>query len=100
VLGVYVRERHVLTLADAARKMTFLPAHITGLKDRGLLAPGIAADITIFNPQTVSNNAPLEDPLQYPVDIPYVIVKGVVVMDNGQHTGGKPGEVLYGRGKD
>jgi len=97
VLGVYVRERHVLTLADAARKMTFLPAHITGLKDRGLLAPGNAADITIFNPQTVSNNAPLEDPLQYPVGIPYVIVNGVVVVNNGEHTGARPGEVLYGQ---
>jgi N-acyl-D-aspartate/D-glutamate deacylase len=99
VLGVYVRERHVLTLADAVRKMTSLPAHITGLKDRGLLAPGMAADITIFNPQTVSDKATFENPLQYPAGIPFVIVNGVVVINNGEHTGAKPGEVLYGRGK-
>jgi len=99
VLGVYARERHVLTLADAVRKMTSLPAHITGLKDRGLLAPGMAADITIFNPQTVSDKATFKDPLQYPVGIPYVIVNGVVVINQGEHTGSKPGEVLYGRGK-
>jgi N-acyl-D-amino-acid deacylase len=99
VLGVYVRERHVLTLADAVRKMTSLPAHITGLKDRGLLAPGMAADITIFNPQTVSDKATFENPLQYPVGIPYVIVNGVVVINHGEHTGAKPGEVLYGRAK-
>jgi N-acyl-D-aspartate/D-glutamate deacylase len=99
VLGVYVRERHVLTLADAVRKMTSLPAHITGLKDRGLLAPGMAADITIFNPQTVGDKATFENPLQYPAGIPFVIVNGVVVINNGEHTGAKPGEVLYGRGK-
>ncbi len=99
VLGVYVRERHVLTLADAVRKMTSLPAHLTGLKDRGLLAPGMAADITLFNPQTVSDKATFEEPLQYPAGIPFVIVNGVVVINNGEHTGAKPGEVLYGRGK-
>ena len=99
VLGVYVRERHVLTLADAVRKMTSLSAHITGLKDRGLLAPGMAADITIFNPQTVSDKATFENPLQDPVGIPYVIVNGVVVIDNAHHTGAKPGQVLYGPGK-
>ena len=99
VLGVYVREKHVLSLADAIRKMTSLPAHIVGLKDRGLLAPGMAADITLFNPQTVSDKATFQDPLQYPEGIPYVIVNGVVVIDKGQHTGAKPGEVLYGRGK-
>jgi N-acyl-D-amino-acid deacylase len=99
VLGVYVRERHVLSLADAVRKMTSLPAHITGLKDRGLLAPGMAADITLFNPQTVSDKASFQNRLQYPVGIPYVIVNGVVVVDRGEHTGAKPGQVLYGRGK-
>lgn len=98
-LGVYVREKHVLTLADAVRKMTSLPAHIAGLKDRGLLAPGMAADITIFNPQAVSDRATFEDPFRYPVGIPYVIVNGVVVIDKGQHTGARPGQVLYGRGK-
>lgn len=99
VLGVYVREKQVLTLADAVRKMTSLPAHIVGLKDRGLLAPGMAADITIFNPKTVIDKATYEDPMKYPEGIPYVIVNGVVVIEKGNHTGAKPGQVLYGPGK-
>jgi dihydroorotase/N-acyl-D-amino-acid deacylase len=99
VLGVYVREKKVLTLPDAIRKMTSFPAQITGLADRGLLRPGMAADITIFDPKTVSDKATFESPLQYPVGIPYVVVNGVVVIDQGQHTSTKPGRVLYGRGK-
>jgi len=99
VLGVYVREKKVLTLPDAVRKMTALPAQITGLEDRGLLRPGMAADITIFDPKTVSDKATFENPLQYPVGIPFVIVNGTVVIDQGQHTGARPGRVLYGRGK-
>jgi dihydroorotase/N-acyl-D-amino-acid deacylase len=99
VLGVYVREKKVLTLPDAIRKMTSFAAQITGLEDRGLLCPGMAADITIFDPNTVSDKATFEDPLQYPVGIPFVIVNGAVVIDQGQHTGSKPGRVLYGRGR-
>jgi dihydroorotase/N-acyl-D-amino-acid deacylase len=99
VLGVYVREKKVLTLPDAIRKMTSLSAQITGLTDRGLLRAGMAADITIFDPKTVRDQATFESPLQYPGGIPYVIVNGVVVLDQGQHTGAKPGRVLYGRGK-
>jgi len=99
VLGVYVREKKVLTLPDAIRKMTSFPAQITGLTDRGLLRPGMAADITIFDPKTVADKATFQNPLQYPYGIPYVIVNGVVVIDQGQHTGAKPGRVLYGRGK-
>jgi dihydroorotase/N-acyl-D-amino-acid deacylase len=99
VLGVYVREKKVLTLPDAVRKMTSFPAQVTGLMDRGLLRPGMAADITIFDPKTVSDKATFQAPLQYPVEIPYVVVNGVVVIDQGQHTGAKPGRVLYGRGK-
>jgi dihydroorotase/N-acyl-D-amino-acid deacylase len=99
VLGVYVRERKVLTLPDAIRKMTSFAAQITGLADRGLLRPGMAADITIFDPKTVSDEATFENPLQYPVGIPFVVVNGAVVIDQGQHTGAKPGRVLYGRGR-
>jgi N-acyl-D-aspartate/D-glutamate deacylase len=98
VLGVYVREKHVLTLPDAVRKMTSLPAAITGLTDRGMLKPGMAADITLFDPQTVIDKATFENPLQYPVGIPYVIINGMVVIDQGQHSGAKPGRVLRGRG--
>ena len=99
VLGYYVREKKVLTLPDAVRKMTSLPAAITGLTDRGLLRPGMAADITLFDPQTVIDKATFENPFQYPEGIPYVIVNGTVVIDQSQHTGKKPGRVLYGRGK-
>jgi N-acyl-D-amino-acid deacylase len=99
VLGVYVREKGVLTLPDAVRKMTSLPAQIMGLQDRGLLRPGMAADLTIFDPETIRDRATFEDPSQYPAGIPYVIVNGVVVIDQGQHTGAKPGRVLYGRGR-
>ncbi len=98
VLGVYVREKKALTLPDAIRKMASLPAQITGLTDRGLLRPGLAADIAIFDPKSVSDRATFENPLQYPVGIPYVIVNGAVVIDNNQHTGSKPGRVLHGRG--
>jgi len=98
VLGVYVREKNVLTLPDAVRKMTSLSASITGLSDRGLLRPGMAADITIFDPKTVRDQATFENPLQYPRDIPYVILNGVLVIEQGQHTGAKPGRVLRGRG--
>jgi N-acyl-D-amino-acid deacylase len=99
VLGYYVREQKVLSLANAIRKMTSSSAQITGLTDRGLLRPGLAADITIFDPKAVADKATFENPLQYAVGIPYVIVNGVPVIDNGQHTGAKPGRVLYGRGK-
>ena len=98
VLGLYVREKHVLTLPDAIRKMTSLPAAITGLTDRGLLKPGMAADITLFDPQTVIDKATFENPMQYPVGIPYVIVNGEVVINQGQHSGAQPGRVLRGRG--
>ena len=99
VLGYYGRDQKVLTLSDAIRKMTSFSAQITGLTDRGLLRPGIAADIAIFDPETVADKATFENPLQYAVGIPYVIVNGVVVIDKGQHTGAKPGRVLRGRGK-
>jgi N-acyl-D-aspartate/D-glutamate deacylase len=94
-----VREKKVLTLPDAIRKMTSLAAQITGLTDRGLLRPGMAADITIFDQNTVKDKATFENPMQYPVGIPYVIVNGVVVISKGEHTVARPGRVLYGRGK-
>jgi N-acyl-D-aspartate/D-glutamate deacylase len=99
VLGTYVREQKVLALPEAIRKMTSFSASINGLSDRGLLRPGMAADITIFDPATVTDKATFENPLQYSVGIEYVIVNGTVVLNKGEHTGAKPGQVLYGRGK-
>ena len=99
VLAVYVREKKILSLPDAIRKMTSFPAQICGLMDRGLLRPGMAADITVFDPKTVTDKATFQDPLLYPLGIPYVVVNGVVVIDQGRHTGEKPGRVLFGRGR-
>ncbi|HET9407831.1 MAG TPA: D-aminoacylase [Candidatus Sulfotelmatobacter sp.] len=99
VLSEYVREQKVIPLEDAIRKMTSLPAQITGLSDRGLLRMGLAADIVIFDPDKVRDTATFEDPSHYPEGIPYVIVNGSVVIDEGQHSGALPGQILYGRGK-
>jgi N-acyl-D-aspartate/D-glutamate deacylase len=96
VLGKYVREEHILTLEDAVRKMTGLPASILGLKDRGLLKEGMAADIVLFDPETVIDKATYQEPFQYPAGIPFVIVNGIVVIDGGQHTGARPGQVVWG----
>ena len=67
--------------------------------DRGLLRPGLAADITVFDPNKIADQATFQNPLLYPIGIPYVVVNGVVVIDQGRHTGEKPGRVLYGRGR-
>lgn len=99
VLGNYVREQGVLSLPEAIRKMTSFAAQIVGIEDRGVLRPGMAADITVFDPNRVIDRATFIDPAEYPVGISYVIVNGVVVISQGQHTGAKPGRVLYGRGK-
>ncbi len=98
VLGKYVREEKLLTLEDAVRKMTGLPASILGLKDRGLLKEGMAADIVVFDRETVVDKATFQDPHQYAGGIPYVIVNGVVVIDGGQHTGARPGQIVRGPG--
>jgi len=98
VLGKYVREEEVLTLPEAVRKMTSMNAEKVGIIDRGLLKEGLKADITIFNPETVKDEATFENPHQYPTGIPYVIVNGRVVIDQGEHTGAKPGEVIRGPG--
>jgi N-acyl-D-amino-acid deacylase len=94
VLGVYVRERALLSLEDAVRKMTSLGAIKVGIHDRGLLQAGLFADITVFNPDKVTDKATYEEPRQYPEGIPYVIVNGQVVIDQGNHTGARPGRAL------
>jgi N-acyl-D-aspartate/D-glutamate deacylase len=99
VLGRYVRELKVLTLPEAVRKMTSMNADKIGIKDRGRLREGMWADITIFDPDRVIDRATFENPHQYPVGIPYVIVNGELTIDNGRHTGALAGRVLYGPGK-
>lgn len=96
VLGVYVREKRVLTLADAVRKMTSLPAARLGLQERGLLRPGMKADIAIFDAERVRDRATFADPHQYAEGVSYVIVNGVVVLDDGKMTAARSGRVLLG----
>jgi N-acyl-D-aspartate/D-glutamate deacylase len=99
VLGKYTREEKVLALEDAVRKMTSMPAQVLGLKDRGLLREGYWGDVVIFDPDRVADMATYDKPKQYPQGIPYVLVNGAVVIDNGHHTGARPGRVVYGPGK-
>jgi dihydroorotase/N-acyl-D-amino-acid deacylase len=94
VLGRYVREKKLLTLEEAVRKMTSLPAARVGLRDRGLLRPGMKADLVVFDPATVADAATFENPHQYAVGVSYVIVNGVVVVDDAKVTGARPGRVL------
>lgn len=94
VLGRYVRERELLGLEEAVRKITSLNASKIGIDDRGLLRPGLQADVTVFDPETVQDLATYTDPFHYNEGIQYVIVNGEIVLDQGKHTGGRPGRVL------
>jgi dihydroorotase/N-acyl-D-amino-acid deacylase len=94
VLGVYVRDRGILQLADAVRKMTSLPAETLGLPDRGRIAEGMAADLVVFDPGTVTDRATFQDPHQYPAGIPWVVVNGRVAVEDGRFAGVRAGRVL------
>jgi dihydroorotase/N-acyl-D-amino-acid deacylase len=98
VLGKYVREEHVISLEQAIHKMSGLTAAQLHITDRGLIKDGLAADLVIFDPATVADRATFTDPFQYPVGIPTVIVNGRVVLDEGRHTGERPGVVIRGHG--
>jgi N-acyl-D-amino-acid deacylase len=100
VLGRYVREMRVITLEDAIRKMTSLPALAFRFEDRGLLREGFAADITIFDPETVIDKATFEEPHQYPEGIVHVIVNGELVIEDGEVTEALPGAAVLGPGYD
>jgi N-acyl-D-amino-acid deacylase len=97
VLARYVRELKLLRLEDAIRRMTSLPATTYRLKDRGQLREGAWADIVVFDPETVQDNATYKEPHQYPSGIQYVFVNGVLVAKNGQHTLASPGRPLRQR---
>jgi len=97
VLGRYVRERHVIPLEEAVRKMSSLPATHFGFSDRGVLAPGRAADVVIFDPSRVGDPASYEKPHQFASGFTYVLVNGVPVIDAGRLTAARPGQVLRGR---
>ena len=98
VLGKYVREEHVISLEQAVHKMSGLTASQLHIADRGLIKEGLAADLVIVDPATVADRATFTDPFQYPAGIPTVIVNGRVVLDEGRHTGARPGIVIHGKG--
>ncbi len=96
VLSRYVRERKTLTLEDAIRRMTSLPAQRFRITDRGLLRVGYAADILVFDEKTVSDKATFEHPHAYSVGFKWVVVNGVVTVEKSQHNGAKAGQIIRG----
>lgn len=94
VLSKYVREDKLLTLEEAVRKMTSMPASVVGLQDRGILREGLAADVVVFDPVTIRDTATFLDPKRYPEGIHYVVVNGAIVVDHGHHTGCLSGKIL------
>jgi len=97
VLGRYVREKGILTLEEAIRKMTSLPAQTFRVKGKGLLKEGFDADIVIFNPQTIIDRSTYEDPKQKPEGIGYVLVNGEIAVENGEVVGATSGKILRHR---
>lgn len=94
ILGKYVRQEQVVPLEEAVRKMTSLNAQKLGIMNRGTIAPGMKADLTLFDPETVLDQATFEKPHQFPVGIEYVIVNGVTVLEKGVFTDARPGRIL------
>ncbi len=94
ILAEYVREERQVSLPNAIRKMTSFPAQRLGLRDRGILRDGMAADITVFDAASVKAPATRTQPKQFPIGIEYVIVNGEVVIDGGRHTGALPGRAI------
>lgn len=98
VLGRYVGDEKLITLSEAIRRMTSLPAKNLKLKKRGLLKPGYFADIVVFDPAKIADKATYEAPMQYAVGVSDVLVNGVPVIKDGEHTGATPGMVVRGPG--
>ena len=95
VLGHYVRERKILTLEDAVRKMTSFPAARLGLQDRGLLKAGLAADVTVFDAAAIADRSTFTDPHHYSVGVRHVVVNGRLTVKDGAHLGTRAGRVLH-----
>ncbi|MGZ8307635.1 MAG: N-acyl-D-amino-acid deacylase family protein, partial [Allosphingosinicella sp.] len=98
ILGKYVRDEKVVSLQDAIRRMTSYPAGNLGLRDRGALKPGHFADLAIFDPATIRDNATFPRPQQYSTGMRHVFVNGVQVLKDGEHTGATPGRFVRGPG--
>jgi N-acyl-D-amino-acid deacylase len=99
LLGKYVREEKVISLAEAVHRLSGLPATNLALDHRGFIKQGMFADVVVFDPQTIADRATFEQPHQYSVGVKHVFVNGVQVLKDGEHTGSKPGRALWGPGK-
>lgn len=99
LLGKYVREEKVITLQEAIRRLSGLPATNLGLDHRGFLKAGMFADVVVFDPATIADRATFENPHQYSVGVKHVFVNGTQVLKDGEHTNSKPGRALWGPGK-
>jgi N-acyl-D-amino-acid deacylase len=98
LLGHYVRDRRVIALPEAIRKLTSLPAENLRLRDRGRLAPGYFADVVVFDPAQIQDHATFEAPHQYATGVVHVLVNGTAVLSHGEPTGATPGRVVRGPG--
>lgn len=99
LLGHYVRDERLLTLQEAVRRLSGLPASNLRLDRRGLLRPGMFADIAVFDPRTVADRASYEFPRRYAVGMRHVLVNGQPVLRDGEHTGARPGRAIRGPGR-
>jgi N-acyl-D-amino-acid deacylase len=99
LLGRYVRDEKLISLEEAIRRLTTLPAENLRIKERGALTPGYFADVVVFDPATITDHATFQKPLQYSTGMLHVFVNGKQVLRNGEHTGEKPGRVVHGPGK-
>jgi N-acyl-D-amino-acid deacylase len=99
LLGKYVREENVITLTEAVRRLSGLPATNLGLDRRGFLKRGMFADVVVFDPKTIADRATFENSHQLAVGVKHVFVNGTLVLKDGEHTGAKPGKALWGPGK-
>jgi N-acyl-D-amino-acid deacylase len=99
LLGRYVREERLVTLEEAVRRLTSLPAENLGLDRRGRLAPGYFADVVVFDPATIADRATFEEPHQFAVGVKHVLVNGVPVLRDGVYTAARPGRALHGPGR-
>jgi N-acyl-D-amino-acid deacylase len=98
LLGHYVRDEKVISLQEAIRRLSLLPATNLGIKRRGALKPGYYADIVLFDPKTIGDHSTYAQPRIYATGVTYVLVNGVPVLSNGEPTGAKPGRIVRGPG--
>lgn len=98
LLGHYVRDENIIPLSEAIRRLTALPAHNLHIKERGELRQGFYADVVVFDPATISDHATYESPHQYATGVRHVLVNGVAVLSEGEHTGALPGRIVRGPG--